>query len=225
MSGRFNTAPPDVRPRHPVLVLLGATLAAAVIGWCLGFVWFLAVTTRQPPTPPSHVDGIVALTGGAGRVERALHILASGGADRLLITGIGGNTDMATLGRLADMDLAPMASSITLGRYAASTRGNAVETAAWAAQHGIRSIIVVTAAYHMPRALAELHDALPDVLLFPMPVEPSEALSGRGQAEQMVPGPSLRLRAEEYTKYLLVMAGLSPWFPHRDGVPNVGGSG
>jgi hypothetical protein len=59
-----------------------------------------------------------------------------------------------------------------------------------------------------------------------MPVEPSSATSsGRGQTDQVVGGPSLRLRAEEYTKYLLVLAGLSPWFPHRDSVSNAGGSG
>ena len=82
---------------------------------------------RHPPVrrpPPPHTDGIVALTGGAGRVELALHLLADGQADRLLLSGIGGGTDLATLGRLAGIDTAPLADRITLGRYAASTRGN-----------------------------------------------------------------------------------------------------
>ena len=215
-----------VWPRHALPLSLAAALAVAALGWCLGFAWFLNATTRPPSPPPAHVDGIVALTGGAGRVELALRVLARGEADRLLISGIGGNTDMATLGRLAGMDLAPMADDITLGRYATSTRGNAVETAAWAVQHGIRSLIVVTAAYHMPRAVAELHEALPDVHLYPMPVEPSSSAGAdHGPTPPMFNGPSLRLRAEEYTKYLLVLAGLSPWFPHRDAAPHVGVSG
>ena len=125
------------------------------------------VTSRACRAPPPHTDGIVALTGGAGRVELALHLLADGQADKLLLSGIGGGSDLATLGRLAGIDTARFADRITLGRYAASTRGNGVETAAWAEQNRIRTLIVVTAAYHMPRALAELRQALPDVRLYP----------------------------------------------------------
>jgi len=86
-----------------------------------GFVWFMQIAGR-PGEPPPHTDGIVALTGGAGRVELALRLLASGQADRLLLSGIGGGTDLATLGRLAGVDTARFGDRITLGRYAASTR-------------------------------------------------------------------------------------------------------
>ncbi len=202
---------------------LAARLAAALGGlaamsWCAGFLWFQAETHRPPPPPPPRVDGIVALTGGAGRVQRALHVLADGGAGHLLITGIGGNADLGALAHLSGMDLAPLATRITLGRYAGSTRGNAVETAAWATQNSIGSLIVVTAAWHMPRALAELQQALPEVRLYPLPVAVDEP--DRRAAE-----PSLRTRVEEYTKYLLVVAGLSPWFPHREAAPSAGANG
>jgi uncharacterized SAM-binding protein YcdF (DUF218 family) len=195
--------------RRLVLPLLAA---AGLLCWGIGFVWFLHITAEPPDPPPPHVDGIVALTGGAGRVETALHLLVSGQGERLLISGIGAGADLATLARLARVDVSALAPSITLGRFAASTNGNAVETAAWAAQNRIRSLVVVTAAWHMPRAMAELHHALPGVRLFAAPVEPL-AEADRLAAEH---GPSLRLQAEEYTKYLLVVAGLSPWFPHRE---------
>ena len=140
-------------------------------------------------------------------MELALHLLATGQADRLLLSGIGGGTDLATLGRLAGIDTAPLATRITLGRYAASTRGNGVETAAWAEQNRIGSLIVVTAAYHMPRALAELRQALPTCS--------SVSAAGAGQRPGERPGAAdnwrvgLRLEAEEYTKYLLTASGLS----------------
>ena len=95
---------------------------------------------------------------------------------------------------------------------------NAVETAAWATQNNIRSLIVVTAGWHMPRALAELRQALPDVRIYPLPVTSEDS----DRATRL---PSLRVRAEEYTKYLLVMAGLSPWFPHREAAPAAGANG
>ena len=182
-----------------------ALVMAALACWGAGFIWFINTTRRAVESPPAHADGIVALTGGAGRVELALRLLANGQADKLLLSGIGGGTDLANLSHRADLDTTPLADRITLGRYAASTHGNGVEAAAWAEQNRIRSLIVVTATYHMPRALAELRKALPDVQLFPVAVRPV--------AERM---PRLKLEAEEYTKYLLTVAGLSSWFPHRE---------
>ena len=196
--------------RRLVPWLLGSFVAVCAACWVGGFVSFLSVT-RQPAEPPwPHTDGIVALTGGAGRVELAMHLLASGQAGRLLLSGIGGGTDLGTLGRRAGMDTSAFATRITLGRYAASTRGNGVETASWAEQYGIGSLIVVTAAYHMPRAMVELRQALPGVYLFPIPVFPG------GERAASEKGPSLRLEAEEYSKYLLTVSGLSAWFPHRE---------
>jgi len=202
----------------PAIWRLAGLIAGGALCWGAGFVWFLNVTARPVPAPPAHVDGVVALTGGAGRIELALHFLAARRADKLLVSGIGGNTDLATLGRLAGVDSSSLASRITLGRYAASTRGNAIETAAWAAQNHIETMIVVTASYHMPRALAELRQAAPTAQLFPQPVQMHvlpAMLSGldHGSAERR---PSMRLQAEEFSKYLLVVAGLSPWFPHRE---------
>jgi uncharacterized SAM-binding protein YcdF (DUF218 family) len=189
--------------------ILAALAVACAACWIAGFIWFVQ-STRRPPDAPPHADGIVALTGGAGRVEFALHLLETDHAGKLLLSGIGGGTELATLGRLAGIDTVPLADRITLGRYAASTRGNGVEAAAWAEQNHIGSLIVVTAAYHMPRALAELHQALPGVRLFPLPV-----LSGIGLAER---SPGWRLEAEEYTKYLLTVSRLSGLLPRREAV-------
>lgn len=181
-----------------------------------GFLWFVHLTAEPGNALPPRTDGIVALTGGPGRVEQALHLLAEGKADRLLITGIGGGTDLAALGRMAGMDLAPLAPRITLGRYAASTRGNGVETAAWARENAILSLIVVTAGYHMPRALLEIRSALPGVKLYPLPVQPAEQ-------GLMVRAPRLKLEAEEYAKYLFTLSGLSTLLPRRESTQLVPG--
>ena len=91
---------------------------------------------------------------------------------------------------------------VDLGRAAEDTRGNASETADWVRRHGYRSLIVVTADYHMPRALLELRASLPGVALRPYPVE-TGTVSARSWWRSSI---DARRMAVEYCKYLLVWA-------------------
>jgi uncharacterized SAM-binding protein YcdF (DUF218 family) len=193
----------DSRLRR-VALMLATGLLALVIAWGLGFVWFLR-TIARPPALPLHADGIVALTGGAERVETALRLLAEGKADRLLLSGIGPTTELSTLARRAGIDPTPMLDRIMLGRSALSTRGNAAETADWLRQMPATSIILVTAYYHMPRALAELRPVLPGVTIYPFPV-------GREAAYRV----SMLFLFEEYSKFLAARFGVTAWLPTRE---------
>jgi uncharacterized SAM-binding protein YcdF (DUF218 family) len=187
--------------------VLGIGLLAALLVWGVGFAWFIQIAGRAGPAP-AHSDGIVAFTGGAERVETALRLLAEQRGDKLLLSGIGGGAELAELAPRAGVDPMPLASRVTLGRSATTTRGNAQETAAWARANAIHSLLVVTAAYHMPRALAELSRALPDVALYPLPVLPVERPG--------YPAVPLRLMAEEYVKYLATQVGLTAVIPSRE---------
>jgi uncharacterized SAM-binding protein YcdF (DUF218 family) len=187
-------------------------MIAAALAWAGGFVWFMRRIDQPVPLPPQ-TDGIVALTGGAGPVDAALRLLAASARSRLLITGIGGGSDLATLAARAGIDPAPLADRVTLGREALSTRGNAIEALGWAEAHDIRSLTVVTAPFRMPRALAELHRMLPGVALYPFPVAGPDGGRGGDAARWRV---SLRVLIGEYNKYLVVAAGLSDLMPGRD---------
>lgn len=189
--------------RRAVMRRVLSVAAALVLLWLGGFAWFVSRATRAEPAPPA-ADGIVVLTGGAGRIRHGLRLLSEHKADHLLVTGIGGHAGLAALARHAGIDPAPLASQITLGRGAQSTHGNASEIAAWAKANSFRSLIVVTAFYHMPRALAEIGAALPGVALYPSPVTPS------GSDEDTE---GLRLLLEEYVKYLATKLGLSALKP------------
>jgi uncharacterized SAM-binding protein YcdF (DUF218 family) len=130
----------------------------------------------------------------------------------LLLSGIGGGAELPGLAHRADVNPRPLAEQVNLGRRAASTRGNALEAAAWARQHAIHSLIVVTAFYHMPRALTELRRVLPDVTLYPNPVLVPPP-GGIGRAV------TLRLIAVEYSKYLMALTGVTTLMPGAETPP------
>ncbi len=197
------------RPAHRHRRLLRVVLAILLVpflAWSAGLVWFVHATFTPCESPP-RTDGIVVLTGGAGRIETALQLLAQDQARLLLVSGVSRNTALAELAYLAGIAPEPLAARITLGRDAQTTQGNAAETAIWVQANDLHSLIVVTAAYHMPRAMTELGRALPSVRLYPSAVLPP-ALRTPGRLGTM------RLLATEYTKWLLVrlwLAHLSQW--------------
>jgi uncharacterized SAM-binding protein YcdF (DUF218 family) len=196
------------RRQLALLRLAGWTLCAFVVAWVMGLAWFIQFAAS--PVPPSpEADGIVALTGGAERVETALRLLQAHRAHWLLLSGTGIGVDLAVLAHRAGVDPEPLADQVTLGRQATTTRGNALETAAWVHDHDIHTLIVVTAYYHMPRALTELRRALPGVTLYPEPVLRPRS-GGLGQVV------TLRLTAGEYTKYLLALVGVTTLLPGRE---------
>lgn len=190
----------------------GAVILAAVAGACLlllaGFGWFLH-RTAAPLEIPAHADGIVVLTGGEDRIQAALRLLADGRADRLLVTGIGGGAMLRELAARTGINAAPLAARVTLGRGAATTYGNAAETAVWARTNGVTSLIVVTAFYHMPRALTEIGRALPGVRLYAAPVRPPEMRRHDG----LTSWSGVRLMTEEYGKFLAAQLGLTALDP------------
>jgi uncharacterized SAM-binding protein YcdF (DUF218 family) len=191
--------------RRRVLAGVAACIGMGLLAWVLGFAWFVNLAGRGPRAP-AHTDGIVAFTGGPERVETALRLLAEGRADRLLLSGIGGDAELSELARRAGIDPLPLASRVTIDRAAATTRGNALATADWVHANGIHSLLVVTAAYHMPRALTELARTLPEVTLYPLPVAQPERSTD----------PPLRLMAEEYIKFLATTTGLTSMLPERE---------
>ena len=177
--------------------MLGAALA---LGWSIGFAWFVH-ESAQPAALPAHADGIVVLTGGADRIVTGARLLQQGRGRVLLISGVGHDAGLTALFRGTGLDAAALAGLITLGRTATSTAGNADETASWVASQDLHSLFVVTASYHMLRALTELQRRLPGIALFAVPVIPPALRDGSLG--------SWRLLAQEYSKWLVSKLGLT----------------
>lgn len=149
-----------------------ALLAAVALGWAGGLAGFVLAATREPPDGPPATDAIVVLTGGKQRIDRGLELLVEGRAQRLFVSGVHRDVDLAELLRVSPAQPAWVQCCVVLGHAALDTHGNAAETAAWMRSEGYRSMRLVTAAYHMPRSMLELRRAMPEAEIVPNPVFP-----------------------------------------------------
>jgi uncharacterized SAM-binding protein YcdF (DUF218 family) len=183
-----------------LLRMLGVSAVALVIG----FVWFATLVFQSPLGAPPEADGIVALTGGGARIEEALRLLGDHKAKRLLITGVNPRTSRASLERIAPDHQQLFDCCIDIGYWAQDTFGNADEAEAWARQHGFTRLIVVTSRFHMPRSLAELTRAMPEVQLIPHAVAPT----GDSAGAWWISPSATRHLVVEYLKYLPAIARL-----------------
>lgn len=151
-----------------------AKLAIALaILWAGGLVWFSQSLPRQVADAQSHTDAIVVLTGGSLRVQEGVTLLRAGLAPKLFISGVARNVELAPLLAQDNVEAGDLTCCIELGHAALDTPGNAREIAAWLATQKIASIRLVTANYHMPRALMELRAIVPaEIRIVPHPVFP-----------------------------------------------------
>ena len=177
-----------------------STILLVLLAYAAGFVLFVTMLPGTPARAPK-ADGIVELTGGEARLEAAVALLEQGAGARLLISGVDVSTTKETLDRRAHGG--PRFSCCAdIGYAAEDTRGNAQEAAEWARANGFHTLTIVTARYHMPRALSEIHAAMPEATLLAYPVEQdSIALKDWWRHPRTV-----ALLHREYFKYLASLA-------------------
>lgn len=168
-------------------------LAALSLLWLLGFAAF---TLLLPDAADRRrTDGIVVLTGGAGRIERGLVHLEQGRARRMLVSGVNSTVRARELAAITGTSPRLFACCVDLGRESVDTRSNAEETAEWLRKNRFRTLRLVTTDWHMPRARFELQRRLGTaVIILPDGVE-SE--------------PSFGTLFKEYNKYLLRQAAVA----------------
>lgn len=191
------------RSRWPVAKLVIVLILLAG-WWGAGFFVFLDKIPRAQTSDATadKADAIVVLTGGGGRLDLGLRLLARGDATKLFISGVDPGVDKAKLLQNRQIDGATLDCCITLGHSADDTFGNATETARWIMSQGYTSLYIVTANYHMPRSMVEFSAALPMAKLTPRVVHPNNV---HLEDWWRWPG-TIQLLAAEYMKYLAARA-------------------
>src|ERR1019366_1248078 len=152
---------------------------------------------------PLPADAVVALTGSSNaRITAAMKLLEDGKATRMLVSGVNPEVSRADIKGVAKATRRYYDCCVDLGFQATDTVGNARETSGWMRAKGFKSLIVVTSDFHMPRAMLELHEALPDAKLTPYPVKTEDLDSGHWWRS----GDGARRMIVEYCKYLVILA-------------------
>lgn len=189
-----------------------AALLIALMIWGLGLLAFTGrVDQSTPAKEPPVADGVVALTGASNlRLEAATKLLEEGKGQRLLISGVNREATRADVQTVTKAVKPIYDCCVDLGFAAANTVGNARETAEWAKSKSYKSLIVVTADYHMPRSMLELRAAMPQVELYAYPVK-TDLNAHRWWRTSI----SARRMIVEYCKYLAILGreaflGLGP---------------
>lgn len=183
------------------IVVILVTAGLLVAGW--DFSRFVARADRAvTPDPPMNAEAVTALTGAAdARIIAAIQLADSLDVP-LLISGVNVDTTAKDIARITGVSLAQVECCVTLGKAAATTEGNGVETADWARRNRVKRIIVVTSEYHMDRALLELQRAMPEGLFIPHAVTTTKVRP----ADWYKDAPTAKLLLDEWIKFRI--AGL-----------------
>lgn len=185
-----------------VLVTLGCGM---LVAWGYGLIEFAGTFPTAVQEPDRKTDAIVVLTGGSGRLEAGLSLLQNDSAETLFVSGVYQGIDVNNLIALVQEDRNNLSSRVEIGN-ATNTRGNASETAMWIKGRDIRSLRLVTAAYHMPRSLLEFTHAVSaasTVEIIPNPVFPEHVKTDWW----LWPGTTI-LVVKEYNKYIMAWGRL-----------------
>lgn len=192
-------------------------LAAPALLWLGGAAAYVDRVEQIMPPVEGSTDAIVVLTGGAARLSTGLRLLDRAPEGRLLVSGVSETATKASLAQavLPAMPDAVQASAggqgidlqllfeccVDLGFEAGDTAGNAAEAASWAAARGFARVRLVTANYHMPRALVEFGRMAPGLTVLPHPVR-SDAMRVEDWWQRRT---ATAFLLGEYSKYLVAL--------------------
>jgi uncharacterized SAM-binding protein YcdF (DUF218 family) len=174
--------------------MIARFLSFLLLLYLLGFILF-GVTLGRPAKDGVTTDAIVVITGGPGRIEHAMDVLAQGKAKRMLVSGTDPSVTKKDLAEVLGGRTRLMRCCVDLGSESVDTRSNAEEAQRWLARRKYKSVRLITSDWHMRRAGYEFRRVLGDKYKLEKDAVRTE--------------PGFKILFAEYNKYLL--RKLSVW--------------
>ena len=156
-----------------------------------GYFFYFKPTINQTYLLPSQFDGIAVLTGGKGRIEKALEIHKKFPSSKLLISGV---HKKVTLNNIINSTKYNK-ESIFIDNVSESTLQNAIEIVSWSREKNIKEIVIITSYYHMPRSMVLLNYFGEEIKYYPIPVKVKDTKNNSWNNNVFL--------FEEYIKFLL----------------------
>ena len=122
-------------------------------------------------------DALVVTTGGQSRISTGLALMEAGAAQKMLVTGVGAGITKQTLIQslpLNEAQAAQLLCCVDLDFIAADTVGNAAAASRWMQKNQFESLRLVTANYHIDRAILEFKRHMPDLEITYFAVSPPD---------------------------------------------------
>lgn len=176
-----------------------AAIAAAIAIAALLFLDFVRDTRGFRPIA-NGADAIVVLTGGKGRTTEGLALLRKGKAKVLILSGVHEDADLDAifLRRVSTIERP----SIILEKNSTSTFENALEVRKIMEERGLDSMVLITSAYHLKRALYTFSRVMPDG----MRIDGYGVATSNFDEQRWWSGRGLALMGAEFVKYYWYVA-------------------
>ncbi len=124
-------------------------------------------------------SNIVILTGGTNRIKNGLNIIdgfkkLKNINFKILVSGTGKGFTKNSLIKQIGPNFNPklIACCIYLDSVSKNTFTNAIETSKWAKKNDIKEFILITSNYHMPRAILEFKNIMPNKIIYTFAIKP-----------------------------------------------------
>ena len=127
-------------------------------------------------------SNIVILTGGSNRIKDGLKIIENFDNSvikniKLLISGTGKGFTTSNVNKLLPKNVYLnkfVKCCVKLDNKSENTYHNAIETFKWAKKNNIKTFILITSNYHMPRAALEFKSRMPNFEIITHPITPKK---------------------------------------------------
>ena len=151
-------------------------------------------------------SNIVILTGGTNRIKDGLNIInhfdkSKRNNFKILVSGTGKGFSKNSLIKQIGPNFNPklIECCIYLDSISKNTLTNAIETSKWANRNDLKEFILITSNYHMPRAMLEFKNVMPNHKIYTFPITPRK----HNIKEWMSSYETFSLIFKEFCKYVV----------------------